>query len=352
MKTITAIGIMSGTSLDGLDIACSRFSGSQQNPDWEILYSETVRYTDNWQSRLAKAQHLSGIELAKLDVEYGHYIGSLAKSFITRHNLNPEFIASHGHTIFHQPGHGYTLQVGHGGAIAAETQLKVVCDFRSLDVALGGQGAPLVPIGDRLLFKDYSACLNLGGFSNISYENKGERMAYDICPVNITLNYFAQKLGFDFDEDGQIATSGILNTKLLKKLNSIDYFNQPPPKSLGREWVEKNIIPIIDGFEIETTDILRTLTEHVAFQIHSATRSIAPGTMLLTGGGAENTFLVSRIKAHTNHEIIIPEKKLIHFKEALIFALLGYLRLENRVNTLASVTGANRDSSGGCIYQF
>lgn len=342
---------MSGTSLDGVDIAFCRFSGDFNNLRWTIQAAETIPYSDHWKSRLSTAQDLSGPELTKLDFEYGHLLGKLAHSFLARHHLNPDFLASHGHTIFHQPDQGYTLQIGHGGAIATETKLKVVNDFRSPDVALGGQGAPLVPIGDRLLFGDYTACLNLGGFSNISYESKGERRAFDICPVNIVLNHFARQLGYAFDKDGRIAATGKINTRLLDKLNTLDFYRQPPPKSLGREWLANNIFPIIDAFEIEVPDILRTLTEHIARQIHESSRDMLPGKMLITGGGAENVFLVSRIKAYTNHNIVIPEKKLVHFKEALIFALLGYLRLENRANTLASVTGASRDSSGGCIYE-
>ena len=344
--------MMSGTSLDGIDIACCRFSGDFENLQWNIAAAETIPYPVAWKAKLSTAQDLPGAELAKLDFDYGRLLGSLAKSFMARHNLKPDFLASHGHTILHQPLQAYTLQIGHGGAIAAEAKEIVVCDFRSLDVALGGQGAPLVPIGDRLLFGAYSACLNLGGFSNISFEDNGNRFAFDICPVNIALNHFAQNLGYDYDKDGQIAASGIINADLLKKLNALDYYNSPPPKSLGREWVEKKFIPIINGFKIAVPDVLRTLTEHVAIQIQNSSQTINPGKMLVTGGGAENSFLMLRLKAITNHEIVIPDKKLLHFKEALIFALLGLLRLENRVNTLATVTGASHDSCGGCIYHF
>jgi anhydro-N-acetylmuramic acid kinase len=342
---------MSGTSLDGVDLTACRFSGDIQNPEWEIVAAETIPYPEAWKLKLANAPGLSGKELTRLDYEYGRYLGNLAKKFAKKHNFKPGFVASHGHTIFHQPARGYTLQIGHGGALAAESTFKVICDFRSLDLALGGQGAPLVPIGDQLLFGDYSACINLGGFSNISFENRGKRMAYDICPVNIALNHYADKIGFTYDENGDTAASGRLNQNLLNTLNSITYYEETPPKSLGREWVEKIFYPLIDKSESSIPDILNTLTEHIAFQIGISTHNIQQGKILITGGGAENTFLISKIREYVKHEIIIPDKQLVHFKEALIFALLGWLRSEGRINTLASVTGAKMDSSGGSIYQ-
>lgn len=351
MTKVSAIGIMSGTSLDGVDIAFCQFSGNFDSTGWKISMAETIPYAKVWREKLSKAPDLSADDLIKLDFEYGRMLGSLAKSFITRHQIEPDFIASHGHTIFHQPQKGYTLQIGHGAALAAESQHKVICDFRSLDVALGGQGAPLVPIGDRLLFGEYAACLNLGGFSNVSFENNGKRVAFDICPVNIALNHFTQMLGYDFDKGGQIAKSGKLNKKLFEKLNTLDYYQQSPPKSLGREWLEKVFLPVIESSNPEIPEILNTLTEHIARQIHESTKDMVQGKILITGGGAENLHLISRIKTYSNHEIVIPDKKLTHFKEALIFALLGYLRLKNQVNTLASVTGASRDSSGGTIYE-
>ena len=352
MKSTTIIGLMSGTSLDGVDIASCEFSISKNGKiNYKIHGAETIAYTKDWKNKLTSAPLLSGLELKFLDIDYGNYLGGITKDFITRHRLEPHFIASHGHTVFHQPGRGITLQIGSGASIAAKTGLKVICDFRSLDVVLGGQGAPLVPIGDKLLFGEYEFCLNLGGFSNISMDDKKlRRIAFDICPVNMALNHYANKLGFEFDKNGEIAAKGLLNKKLLNALNSLDYYTKKHPKSLGREWFETSFLPLIDN-HIPTQDVLHTLTEHIAIQIAMAVSEFPAGKILTTGGGAENTYLIKRIRKHAKSKIVIPEKILVHYKEALVFALLGFLRSENKINTLASVTGARSNSIGGAIFQ-
>ncbi len=341
---------MSGTSLDGVDIAFCRFSGSPDNPEWEIRFAETIPYDSVWKNRLSQAHKLSGEELAKLDMEYGRYLGRTANAFISKYKCQADFIASHGHTIFHRPESGFTLQIGNGAELAAETKCTTVCDFRSLDVALGGQGAPLVPIGDSILFGAYESCINLGGFANISYEKNNERIAFDICPANMGLNYFAAILGAVYDENGTMASSGKINTDLLSALNDLAFYKLEPPKSLGREWFEQVFLSVITRHKISVQDTLRTITEHIALQIGEATKNHQEGKILITGGGAENQYLISKIMDYAHGEIVIPEKQIIHFKEALVFAFLGWLRLQGRVNTLASVTGASRDSSGGSVY--
>ncbi len=343
---------MSGTSLDGVDIAACEFWITKTGKiHYKIHSAETLAYPNDWKERLITAPLLTGLELTLLDIDYGNYLGELTKKFIGRHELKPRFIASHGHTVFHQPHRGITLQIGSGASIAATTGLKIISDFRSLDVALGGQGAPLVPIGDKLLFDEYDFCLNLGGFSNISMDDeKQSRIAFDICPVNMALNHYANKLGFEFDKNGELSAKGNLNQQLLNALNGLDYYTKNPPKSLGREWFETSFLPLIDN-KIPTQDILHTLTEHIAIQIGKAVSGFPAGKILTTGGGAENTYLVSRIYQHAKSKIVIPEKMLVHYKEALIFALLGFLRSENKMNTLASVTGARSDSIGGIIIQ-
>ncbi|MGZ4116261.1 MAG: anhydro-N-acetylmuramic acid kinase, partial [Bacteroidia bacterium] len=240
-----------------------------------------------------------------------------------------------------------------GSAIAARCKLPVVCDFRSLDVVLGGQGAPLVPVGDKLLFSEYDFCLNLGGFANISYEHKGERIAYDICPVNIVMNPICEQLGKPFDDKGEIARSGMLSNYLLNEFNQIGFYKAlaDSPKSLGKEWVIKNIDPLLNTYELSENDLLRTFCEHIAFQVGKALKNKSKGKILITGGGAYNSFLIECIKQHTPHEIIIPDKKTIEFKEALIFAFLGVLRMRGEVNCLKSVTGATEDNCGGAIYE-
>jgi anhydro-N-acetylmuramic acid kinase len=353
-KKYKVIGLMSGTSLDGLDIAYCEF---EKNKKWKykIIYSETKKYNKKWKQKLSEAFKAKKKELEKLDKEYGNFIGKEVLKFIIQKKISPDFIASHGHTVFHQPEKKFTLQIGDGAAIYSVCHLPVVYDFRSGDVALGGQGAPLVPIADKLLFSEYDFCLNLGGIANISYDNqKEERIAYDICPVNIVLNFLANQLGKEFDRDGKIATRGNLHRALLEKLNKLSFYEIKPPKSLGREWVEKNFFPVLGSFDISIQDKLRTVVEHIAIQIslavNSSSSSRGHSSLLVTGGGAYNKFLMERISAMTKCRIILPDDKTIQFKEAMAFAFLGVLKMRDEINILKSVTGAKEDSSGGKIF--
>jgi anhydro-N-acetylmuramic acid kinase len=242
------------------------------------------------------------------------------------------------------------LQVGDGQLIANNTKQKVICDFRTQDVRLGGQGAPLVPIGDELLFSDYEYCLNLGGFSNISYKLKGKRIAFDICPVNIVLNHYVNKLGYEYDDAGSTASKGTINEELLDALNKLDFYHQKPPKSLGLEWVKKEVFVLIDALETDVSTVLRTFVEHVAYQIGKVIYK--SNSVLITGGGAFNTFLIERISFYSETVIELPSKELIDFKEALLFAFLGLLKSKNQINCLASVTGAQKDHCSGVVYRL
>jgi anhydro-N-acetylmuramic acid kinase len=342
------VGLMSGTSLDGVDIAFCEFSRSDGDWNFKILTGTTLPYPPAWKKRLSEAQHLSGEALAMLHVEYGNYLGKLIDRFINDLDIQPDLISSHGHTVFHRPEAGLTLQIGSGAEIAAKTGITVACDFRPQDVALGGQGAPLVPIGDQLLFAGFDACLNIGGFSNISFIENGTRKAFDICPANFVLNKLAQDEGYEFDENGNLSASGKLQQEMLSALNAIEFYCQPPPKSLGREWMEKVFFPVLEKFDLPVRDQLRTVVEHIAIQISLQTQK--PGKMLVTGGGAKNTFLMERISALSNQTIIVPDPEIIDFKEALIFAFLGLLRFLNLPNCLASVTGAAHDHSSGAVF--
>ncbi len=350
MKEFNVIGVMSGTSLDGVDIAYCKFIQTEIKWNYRIEKAVTYEYSEDWISKLSNLEKESAFNYVKTHIEYGHYLGNLIKAFIDENSLKVDFIASHGHTIFHQTDKMITSQIGDGAAIAAETNSKVVCDFRTLDVALGGQGAPLVPIGDMVLFKEFDFCLNLGGFSNISYENSNERKAYDICPVNIILNYLANKINKAYDYEGKCAEKGIINEPLLVELNELDFFKQISPKSLGKEWLYHDFIPIIEKYDITIEDKLRTVIEHIAIQINIATNFIKNKKILITGGGAYNDFLIRRISSLTSHQIIIPDSKTVEFKEALVFAFLGVLRVLEEKNCLKSVTGAKSDSVGGAIY--
>lgn len=342
------LGVMSGTSLDGIDMAYVVFAKSDVW-NFEIKFAETVPYSENWKTRLRDAVHLESQEIASLNKQYTELLVREIKTFIEKNNLQHiDAVCSHGHTVLHQPEKEITLQIGNLPEMATFTNQLVVCDFRVQDVALGGQGAPLVPIGDRLLFGNYDYCLNLGGFANISFEKENERIAYDVCPVNIVLNALSEKLGYEYDAFGKFAQQGNINPELLNALNRLPYYRQKPPKSLGLEWVQKEIFPLLDSFDLKPEDNLRTFTEHIAAQL--AAQFEKNKTVLVSGGGAYNTFLINRLKELGNAELKIPDKNIIEYKEALIFGLLGVLKLRNEVNCLSSVTGAIRNHSSGVVF--
>lgn len=346
---IVAIGLMSGTSLDGLDLVASEFSFSGKSWQYKILAAETIPYSSVWTEKLKNGHLLSGEQLIGLHVEYGKLLGKETKKFIQKTGIVTDLIASHGHTLFHQPENQFTFQAGSGFEIAAKTGITTVADFRTGDVALGGQGAPLVPVGDKFLFGEYKFCLNLGGFANISFDQDNRRIAFDICPVNFVLNHLSAKAGQAFDKNGELGRSGLVHLDLLEELNSLKYYNLNPPKSLGREWVEENFFPVLDRYEISLTDKMRTVYEHVALHIASVANEKAE--MLVTGGGTFNSFLVERITALSKSVLAIPSNELINYKEAFIFAFLGVLRVLNMNNCLSSVTGASRDHCSGLIFQ-
>ena len=342
-----AIGLMSGTSLDGLDICFAEFE-KKDTWQFQILKAETLPYSSDWENKLRNSIHLSAADLLELHSHYGFYLGQRTKEFIQRHQLeNIDLIASHGHTVFHQPHRKFTLQIGDGRAIKMETGIPVLYDFRSQDVLMEGNGAPLVPIGDELLFSKYNACLNLGGFSNISLTSEGKRIAFDIAPVNIVLNYLAQQMNENYDENGDLARKGEVNEILLNQLNSLDFYQQAHPKSLGVEWCHQSIFPKLK--DIAPLEALATFTEHIAQQIAQIINKYQIKNILITGGGAYNTFLIEKLKAKTESEVVIPEKQIIEYKEALIFAFMGVLKMNNEINVLSSATGSLADHCSGTI---
>lgn len=344
------LGIMSGTSRDGIDLAEVKFDFS--NGVWHFTFgiTETLAYSNYWVKTLADADSYSPAAIEELDKAYTAYLGKRIKDFIAEYNLqNLDAICSHGHTVFHQPEKQYTLQIGNLAELAEITNQTVVCDFRVQDVQLGGQGAPLVPIGDQLLFSEYSACINLGGFANISLTENNHRIAYDICPVNIVLNKYAEQLGLAYDDKGKIAASGAVNHSLLEALNELDFYKVNPPKSLGIEWVKEAVFPLLNDKDISSEDILATFTAHVSDQLSLALQDFSGQKVLLTGGGVYNDFLIQTLKNKTDCDLVIPNAQLIDYKEALIFGLLGVLKLRGEVNVLKSVTGAGRDHSSGVV---
>ena len=345
----SVLGVMSGTSLDGIDLAHVQLR-CDGNWQFKICHAQTISYSLKWKDKLSNLTSKSKDALVSIDEDYTNLLAQVINDFIERNSIeNLDAICSHGHTALHRPEEKLTYQLGNRSELATKTGQKVVCDFRVQDVELGGQGAPLVPIGDHLLFSQFDYCLNLGGFANTSYNQNGKRIAYDICPVNSVLNRYALLLGQDYDDGGMLASSGNLNDGLLNHLNGLSFYAEPAPKSLGLEWVEKEIIPLIDRFDLSPTDVLRTFTEHVAMQLARSFDEYSK--VLVTGGGVYNTFLLERLKCLKNIEVEIPSSQIIEFKEALIFALLGVLNLRGEINCLSSVTGATQDHSSGVVFE-
>ena len=342
------IGLMSGSSLDGIDLVDADF---WFNGIWhfEIIAKDNVDYDDEWRKNLADAFYYNKNQLQNIDYQYGRLLGYVTRQFINKFHLEPEIVASHGHTIFHRPQEHYTLQIGDGQALANECGITVINDFRTEDVLKGGQGAPLVPIGDKLLFADYPICLNIGGIANVSYDVDNQRIAYDICIANQALNYLSNRLSLPYDKDGNIARSGTIDNQLLTTLNSHLFYSQNYPKSLGREFFEENIKPLLENRD-DVADMMATFVEHIAIQIGQSIDNQPIAKLLITGGGAKNKYLVERIQAHTKHQVVVPSDDIIDYKEALVFAFLGLLRSRNEINVLKSVTGAESDSSSGMIF--
>ena len=336
------LGLMSGTSLDGVDLAICSFT-KNKNWHYKIERSTTIKYSRYWLETLSNLHKKPEKIINEIDLKYGDLLSKLCNKFLKNEKI--DYISSHGHTIFHQPENNFTLQIGNGNVISKNTKKITISNFRNLDVSLKGQGAPLVPVGDKLLFRKYKYCVNLGGFANVSIKKNNEIIAFDICPVNIILNYFSNLKGRAYDINGCMAQKGNLAPDLLKKLNSLQFYSKRHPKSLSREWVEKNIIPLIKN-NIKIEDVLHTLCEHIGIQIG---KLLNDKEALFTGGGVFNSYLLSRIKFYSKSKIIIPDKRTIEFKEALIFAFLGVLRARGEVNCLQSVTGAIKDNCSGEI---
>jgi anhydro-N-acetylmuramic acid kinase len=356
-----AIGIMSGSSLDGLDIAFVEFEETGAKWSYEIKAAACKNYNDEWLQKLQTATNLSAYDYLLLHSDYGKYIGEAVNAFIGEHGLEHkvQLIASHGHTTFHAPTLGMTAQLGDGAAIAAATQINVVSDLRAMDIAFGGQGAPIVPIGEKLLFSDYTLCLNLGGIANLSFKSNDGYVAFDVCAANRVMNMLAKKEGKEYDEDGKLAASGDVDTALLTKLNSLSYYKQPYPKSLANSFGTDEVYPLIEAFARTTSDKLRTYVEHIVMQISysiqelSIKNKVRNEKLLVTGGGAFNKFLIARLKQALSAfdiEVIVPDDTTVNYKEALIMALIGVLRWREEYNVLNTVTGAKRSSIGGAVW--
>ncbi len=362
MNSYRVIGLMSGSSLDGLDIAYCQFHVNDGRWSFKILKADVVVYPDEWIQEIKRLPVSTAKTLWETHAALGSYFGEQVNEFIQKNSLQSEvdLVASHGHTVFHFPEKKFTTQIGDGAAIAARTNLPVACDFRSADIADGGQGTPIVPIGDKFLFADYRFCLNIGGIANISCKTEKSIVAFDICAANQVLNSLANRSGKEYDENGEIAATGNINRELLDRLNTLEHYALSYPKSLDNSFSREAILPLLEEFQISIEDKMRTYVEHIAVQIAKHIELIAKKEkvsfgatekMLVTGGGAFNRFLVEQIKAQTKLLIEVPDSELIKFKEALVIAFMGVLRMRNEVNVLRSVTGASKDSVSGAVYR-
>ncbi|HEX8332064.1 MAG TPA: anhydro-N-acetylmuramic acid kinase [Segetibacter sp.] len=358
--TYRAIGLMSGSSLDGLDIAFVEFNESGGRWSYDIKAADCFEYSNEWVEKLKNAVTLSAYDYQLLHASYGKYIGEQVNKFIDAQGLHHQvqLIASHGHTTFHVPHAGMTGQLGDGAAIAATTEINVVSDLRALDVAFGGQGAPIVPIGEKLLLGDYSYFLNVGGIANISFNDPNGYIAFDVCAANRVLNMLSQQEGKEYDAGGEMASSGKIDVQLLTKLNELAYYEKPYPKSLPNSFGIEEVFPLVKSFNLSTSDALRTYVEHIAVQIANSLQAIGVERaenkkLLVTGGGALNTFLISRLQQilqGLNIEVVVPDALLVNYKEALVMALIGVLRWREEYNVLSTVTGARRSSIGGAVW--
>ena len=369
MKIWKTIGLMSGSSLDGLDIAYAEFWKDQTGWQYSLLVGETIEYSYKWHSVLKNIRNYSEEKLMTLHFDYGKLLGELTNNFIAKHNLKPELIASHGHTVFHNPEKGYTFQLGAGEILSEITNITTITNFRIPDILQGGNGAPLVPIGDELLFSEYKACLNIGGIANISFIKNKQRVAFDVCPANQLLNHLAAKKGLSFDENGRLASGGKVLESLYQKLAENPFYFKLYPKSLSNEYVAESFIPLIDRAKGTIEDKLHTVSIHIADQLYKATLLIerrddiyrpvemdrtleGNGKILVTGGGAFNRFLMEALEDIAPYSFTIPDTMLVNYKEALVFALMGVLKINGEINCLASATGARSDSSAGTVYEI
>ncbi len=360
-NTYKVIGLMSGSSLDGLDMVCAEYTIVDGNINWKILAAETAEYDPKWYLRLKALDKQYALPFVQTHTYFGHYMGDLVNEFIQKYDLDADFIASHGHTIFHYPHKLMSIQIGDGAALAVKTGLPVICDFRTTDIALEGEGAPLAPLADKWLFDGYDFYLNLGGIANIGCFTGEKYVAFDVGPCNQVLNRLAKELDQPFDDKGELARSGKPVPEVLDILTRFKFFKAPYPKSLNNQWIRKRILPIYFQEEAPWEDMLYTATKHTAAQIGRAISEIVQRegldkesyTLLATGGGVFNTFLMESIQASCKEKVTfeVPEQDIVNFKEALLIGLLGVLRLNNEPNSMKTVTNAKMDSIGGAIYQ-
>ena len=358
MKTYYAIGLMSGSSLDGLDIVYCKMTWADVTiTNWEILAAETMDFSPMWKARLQALPTQNALNFAKTDMYLGYYMAELVNTFIEKYAVQEiDFIASHGHTIFHDPDRRFSSQIGNGAALAALTGQQVICDFRSQDIALDGEGAPLAPLADHYLYPAHDHYINLGGIANISTKRQTTWTAFDVCYANQVLNFLANELNLEYDLNGEFARAGTVDLALLEQVKQAPFYRKKPPKSMANEWIRKEVLPIYLNHECSIQDKLCTAVEHIAYELANAMRRLnhkQTNTVLVTGGGAYNAYLMERLVHYTeplDKQLVLPDPLHIDYKEAALMVLLGVLRLEKRPNSLKEVTGAAKNTVNGAIY--
>ncbi len=364
-STYHVVGLMSGSSLDGIDLSYCSYSTSGDAFDWELLNHATYPIPDTWKSRLLHLPEQSAKTFVKTHTYFGHFLSEVINDFIERQKITPDFIASHGHTIFHEPNKRFTTQIGCGAAIATQTGLPVINDFRIQDISINGEGTPLAPAADLFLFEGYDFYLNLGGIANLTAKTVDQLVAFDVCPANQLLNFLANQINLAYDKDGILAKSGQLLPALMERLRDFEYYRMSYPKSLDNSWIKKEVLSIFQQFEEPVQDKLHTTCKFIAEEITNSLSTVIQSLkmgknnhykLLATGGGTFNEFLLeciveSNTKGNLPIEVVLPEKEIIDFKEAILMGLLGVLRVQNRPNCFASVTGAKYDTIGGIVHQ-
>lgn len=350
-KEVSILGLMSGSSLDGLDLAEVKFTiQNNKIKSWKLIGIDFFKYSTKTQETLRNAINLNGRELIQTNYDISRLWAEYINTYIKKNKTNPNYIASHGHTIFHFPENGFTCQIGNGGVLASLTKVDTICDFRSQDIALNGKGTPLAPIVEKYLFPENKIFINLGGIANISFHNDNNIIGYDVCPCNQILNYYSKKIGYDYDKDGILARNGIICKELLEEIDNLSYYKQVPPKSLDNSTLMSTYTSLIDKYNLNVENILTTFTEHISNQISKELIRYPTSQIMLSGGGTNNLFLLDRIRSQ-GLSLHIPSKKIIDYKESILMSLLGVLRIFNIPNVLSSVTGSKKNTTSGCIYK-
>ncbi|MGB3511917.1 MAG: anhydro-N-acetylmuramic acid kinase [Microcoleaceae cyanobacterium] len=374
------IGLISGTSVDGIDAALVDVAGAQTSLKVELLAAATYPYPEKLRSQILDVcggASLSMAELAELDDTIAQQFATAALTINDNYGIKAQLIGSHGQTVYHRPPAqklGYSVQLGRGELIANLTGIPTISNFRAADIAVGGQGAPLVPCVDIHLLShpEYSRCVqNLGGIGNVAYMKSQNAvdlqktiLGWDTGPSNTLLDLAVQHFSQGsktYDKNGEWAANGKPCQELVENWLKQDFFQQQPPKSTGRELFGKdylfNCLSDAENYNLSAADILATITELTAASINHSYRKFLPNLpdqILLCGGGSHNLYLKERIQKLLAPIPVLTTSELgvdVDFKEAIAFAVLAYWRSLEIPSNLPEVTGAKVEVMLGEIHQ-